>query len=117
MVWSLTQPPLTPEASLVDCVVVTKHGCLSRDDDDGPLVTPELSSRLTQFYLVLAWPVLRRQVVSTGHQPRSLSALSVFPAHTHTADNTRDSRYSALALAPLASSAKLKISNIQNIIQ
>ena len=56
---------------------------------------------------------LGRQVaLHSGHQPRSLSALSVFPAHTHTADNTRDSRYSALARGAAAPNSKYPISKI-----
>lgn len=64
---SLTQPPITPDVSLVDDAVITKHGCLMITRMMA-LLTPELSSRLTQFYLV--WPACTEAGSYTARQPR-----------------------------------------------
>ena len=118
--WPLTQPPVTPDVSLVDDVVITKHGCLIARMMT--LLTPRAQLETNPILPGLApagLPVLRQVASqpaqpSPSHQPRSLSALSVFSAPHHTlrtqTDNTSPARrLRVLGTHRLTAPAKLKI--------
>ena len=94
--WSLTQPPIAPDASLVDDAVFTKHGCLITRMMT--LLTPRAQLETNPILPGLALapaglPVLRQVARTRTAQPqpptkvpvRTFSFLSSTP-HTQNSD-------------------------------